>query len=363
MEGRRKQGKSGYTAHTPHNQKCYWRQKIRPLSGKFALYKIWNTSNENERSLSQSPRLRHEVKDWSGEERLNLFFDRRRMFEPGCTGTGVEGNTHVTQYKVCGSLTQMGSRNYHGRACLVGVRSKPVCLQQVVLVTQAESPQQGTNNSCLEKWPANVAGKQWILLSDMGSVKVTSSCKKKKNKIIKKSYINVLLAWNKTKHKTHCYQLILGRDTPWFSFLLLSLQPFQLLNTGWKRLWHKTAFPRMSACCVKWEPLVPIGTKWLLQCATDEQTPFQAGLGKWGKGRCHWSAHTSSAWATAQPPQFWHSAFGVTSVGTGGLVSCGLTQGPSASDVRNGFFTMQTLLFPLTLGHRFTGKSRPPHSS
>lgn len=54
--------------------------------------------------------------------------------------------------------------------------------------------------------------------------------------------------------------------------------------------------------------------------------------------------------------------WGVTPVGTGGLVSCALTQGPSASDVRNGFFTMQTPLFRLTLSHRFTDKSQPPHS-
>lgn len=53
----------------------------------------------------------NEAKDRSGEERLNLFLDRRWTFGPGSTGTGVaEGDTCAAQYKVCGSLTQLGSK-------------------------------------------------------------------------------------------------------------------------------------------------------------------------------------------------------------------------------------------------------------
>lgn len=61
----------------------------------------------------------------------------------------------------------------------------------------------------------------------------------------------------------------------------------------------------MIVCWVKWDQLLQLPYSLSTQCTTDEQNPLQAGLGRWGKGRCHyWTdlppPHTVGA--TAQPP-------------------------------------------------------------
>lgn len=184
MEGSRKQRKGVCMACSSHNQKCYWRQKMRPFPRKIALYWISNTSNEKEWALPQSHRSR-QLGPMTGEESLHLFLDRRWPFGPGYSGTGVaEGDTCAAQYKDCGSFTQLRGRSWCGRACLAGTSVQPA------VASAGGSGERGwTASSKTPTTDAWTEDPQKLRKTvnfnfrhqDMDTVKVSSSCRKKKS--------------------------------------------------------------------------------------------------------------------------------------------------------------------------------------